>query len=92
MTSLKDIAHSMRKQVWSYVPLVLPLWLVTIGIHLLEAVARIIKVKPFASSVQIAFSHQGVEAGPWQGDQGVGLEAAAIGGGHQSVPGGEGDL
>ena len=32
MTSLKDIAQTMRKQAWSYVPLIMPLWIVMIGI------------------------------------------------------------
>ena len=65
MTSLKDIAQSMRKQVWSYVPLVLPLWIVMFGVELMEAMARIIRIKPFASTVQIAFLTKG-----WRPDSG----------------------
>jgi nucleoside-diphosphate-sugar epimerase len=64
MTSLKDIAESMRKQAWSYVPLMIPLWMIMIGIHLLEAIARIIRIKPFASSVQIAFLTKGWRPDP----------------------------
>ncbi len=59
MTSLKDIAQNMRKQVWSYVPLVLPLWIVMFGVELMEAMARIVGVKPFASKVQLAFLTKG---------------------------------
>ena len=59
MTSLKDIAQSMRKQVWSYVPLVLPLWIVMFGVELMEAMARIVGIKPFASKVQLAFLTKG---------------------------------
>jgi nucleoside-diphosphate-sugar epimerase len=65
MTSLKDIAQGMRKQAWSYVPLIIPLWIVMIGIHLMEAIARVIKIKPFASTVQIAFLTKG-----WRPDPG----------------------
>jgi len=59
MTSLRDIAETMRKQTWSYIPLTVPLWFAMIGIYLLEAIARIIKVKPFASAVQMAFLTKG---------------------------------
>src|SRR5215467_9675723 len=59
MTSLRDIAETMRKQTWSYIPLTVPLWFAMIGVYLLEAIARIIKVKPFASEVQIAFLTKG---------------------------------
>ena len=65
MTSLKDIAQGMRKQAWSYVPLIIPLWIVMIGTYLLEAIARVIKIKPFASTVQIAFLTKG-----WRPDPG----------------------
>jgi dihydroflavonol-4-reductase len=65
MTSLQDIAQGMRKQAWSYVPMTIPLWIITIGIYLLEAIARVIKVKPFASRVQIAFLTKG-----WRPDPG----------------------
>ena len=65
MTSLKDIAQSMRKQVWSYVPLVLPLWIVMFGVELMEAMARIVRIKPFASKVQLAFLTKG-----WKPDAG----------------------
>jgi dihydroflavonol-4-reductase len=59
MTSLRDIAQTMRKQTWSYIPLTVPLWFAMAGIYLIEAIARIIKVKPFASAVQMAFLTKG---------------------------------
>jgi nucleoside-diphosphate-sugar epimerase len=59
MTSLSDIAQTMRKQTWSYIPLTVPLWLAMIGVYLLEAIARTIKIRPFASAVQIAFLTKG---------------------------------
>jgi nucleoside-diphosphate-sugar epimerase len=59
MTSLRDIAQTMRKQTWSYIPLTVPLWFAMFGVYLLEAIARVIKVKPFASAVQIAFLTKG---------------------------------
>jgi hypothetical protein len=49
----------MRKQTWSYIPMMVPLWLIMVGIRLLEAVARLVKIKPFASAVQIAFLTKG---------------------------------
>jgi hypothetical protein len=64
MTSLSDIAQTMRKQAWSYVPMTIPLWLIMIGIRLLEAMARIFRVKPFASTVQIAFLIKGWKPDP----------------------------
>jgi nucleoside-diphosphate-sugar epimerase len=64
MTSLRDIALTMRKQTWSYVPLMIPLWLTMLGVHLLEAIARVIRVKPFASAVQIAFLTKGWRPSP----------------------------
>jgi dihydroflavonol-4-reductase len=59
MTSLRDIAQTMRKQTWSYIPLTVPLWFAMAGIYLIEAIARIINVKPFASAVQMAFLTKG---------------------------------
>jgi hypothetical protein len=64
MTSLRDIADTMRKQTWSYIPLTVPLWFAMAGIYLLEAIARIIKVKPFASAVQMAFLTKGWRPSP----------------------------
>ena len=64
MTSLSDIAQTMRKQVWSYVPMTIPLWLIMIGIRLLEVMAKIFRIKPFASTVQIAFLIKGWKPDP----------------------------
>jgi nucleoside-diphosphate-sugar epimerase len=64
MTSLSDIAQTMRKQAWSYVPMTIPLWLIMIGIRLLEAMAKIFRIKPFASTVQIAFLIKGWKPDP----------------------------
>jgi hypothetical protein len=64
MTTLRDIAETMRKQTWSYIPLMVPLWLTMVGIHIIEAVARLFRVKPFASAVQIAFLTKGWRPSP----------------------------
>ena len=64
MTTLRDIANSMRRQTWSYIPLTVPLWFTMLGIYLLEAIAYIVKVKPFASAVQIAFLTKGWTPSP----------------------------
>ena len=55
MTTLKGIAQAMRMQERSYVPLVMPLWLVKLGVSIMEALAKVIRVKPIASSVQTEF-------------------------------------
>jgi hypothetical protein len=72
MTSLRDIAQTMRKQTWSYIPLTVPLWFAMAGIYLIEAIARIIKVKPFASAVQMAFLTKG-----WQPNAGRAIAVLA---------------
>jgi len=59
MTSLQGIAREMRKQTSSYVPLVLPLALVKIGVALMEMVAKVARVKPLLSFVQIDFITRG---------------------------------
>jgi nucleoside-diphosphate-sugar epimerase len=64
MTSLKDIAQTMRGQTHSYIPMVLPMWMVRLGVSVLEAIARTIKVKPFASAVQIDFLTKGWKPDP----------------------------
>jgi nucleoside-diphosphate-sugar epimerase len=64
MTTLRDIAKAMRKQTWSYIPLTVPLWFSMLGIYLLETIAHIVKVKPFASAVQIAFLTKGWTPSP----------------------------
>jgi nucleoside-diphosphate-sugar epimerase len=64
MTTLQEIAHTMRRQVPSYVPRTLPLWLITLGISVLESVARMLAVKPVASMVQIEFITKGWEPNP----------------------------
>lgn len=64
MTSLKDIAQTMRAQTHSYIPMVMPMWMVRFGVSALEAIAKTIKVKPFASAVQIDFLTKGWKPDP----------------------------
>lgn len=64
MTTLAQLAAALRRQTKSYVPLVMPLWLVSMGIVVLELIARLIRVKPFASRVQIAFLTKGWQPNP----------------------------
>jgi hypothetical protein len=52
MTTLKGIALAMRRQERSYVPTVMPLWLVKLGVSIVEALAKVIHVKPIASSAR----------------------------------------
>jgi hypothetical protein len=64
MTTLKDIAQTMRAQARSYVPVIMPTWLIMLGISLLEVIARIIKTRPFASVAQIEFLTKGWKPNP----------------------------
>lgn len=64
MTSLKDIAQTMRRRTHSYIPMIMPMGIVRLGVSLLEAVARTIKLKPFASAVQIDFLTKGWKPDP----------------------------
>jgi dihydroflavonol-4-reductase len=59
MTTLQCIAQAMRRQAGSYIPAVMPLGLVTLGVSVLEALAKVIRIKPLASAVQIDFITKG---------------------------------
>jgi len=61
MTTLKDIARTMRDYAPAYVPIVMPLWLIRSGITVLEAVSKVTGVRPIASQVQIEFLTKGWE-------------------------------
>jgi dihydroflavonol-4-reductase len=61
MTTLKDIAVTLRTQGRSYVPAVMPMWVIKPGIAVLEGVARLVNVRPIASSVQIDYMTKGWE-------------------------------
>jgi nucleoside-diphosphate-sugar epimerase len=61
MTSLQEIAHTLREQTPCHVPLTLPLRLITAGIGVLETIAKLIRIKPVASMVQIEFITKGWE-------------------------------
>lgn len=64
MTSLQDLAQTMRRQTHSYIPMTLPMSITRVGVCILEAIARIIKMKPFASAVQINFLTKGWKPDP----------------------------
>jgi nucleoside-diphosphate-sugar epimerase len=64
MTTLREIARTMRGQAPCHVPLSLPLRLITLGISVLETIASVIRVKPVASMVQIEFITKGWEPNP----------------------------
>jgi nucleoside-diphosphate-sugar epimerase len=64
MTSLKGIAQTMRTQARSYVPMIMPLPVVKLGVFLMEAIAKVIRLKPLVSSVQIDFLTRGLTPDP----------------------------
>ena len=64
MASLKGIAQAMRMQEQSYVPVVMPLRLVKLGVSMMETMAKVIRVKPIASSVQTEFITRGWRPDP----------------------------
>ncbi len=61
MTSLDEIARTMRARVASYVPITMPVSITKLGVSILELASRLISVKPFASAVQIDYLTKGWE-------------------------------
>jgi len=59
MTSLDDISKALRKQTRSYTPVIMPLPVVKFGVLVMEAIARVVPIKPLTSSVQVAFLTRG---------------------------------
>jgi len=64
MTSLGEISQIVRGRIASYVPLTMPVPITKLGVSILEAAARLIGVKPFASSVQLEYLTKGWEPSP----------------------------
>jgi hypothetical protein len=61
MTSLEEIARITRDYAASYVPITMPIATTKLGVAILEAAAKIIHTKPFASSVQLDYLTKGWE-------------------------------
>ena len=78
MTTLEDIARTMRRQVRSYVPMVMPMWLITPGVVVLEAVAKITGIRPFASAVQIEFLTKGWKPDPGRATRELGWKPTSL--------------
>jgi nucleoside-diphosphate-sugar epimerase len=64
MTSLDEIARTMRGRVASYVPMTMPVSITKLGVSILESAAKLIGVKPFASTVQLDYLTKGWEPRP----------------------------
>jgi len=64
MTSLDAIAKEMRRQTRSYVPLVMPAAVVSLGVFLMEALAKVVPVKPLIAAVQLHFLTRGWAPSP----------------------------
>jgi len=61
MTSLKEMALTLRHHAKSYVPLTVPLWLAYSSTAVLEFLARLIRRRPIMARVQIEFITKGWE-------------------------------
>ncbi len=61
MTTLKGMAHSLRRHANSYVPLNAPVQIVRAGATVLEWVARLAQTRPLMARVQIDFITKGIE-------------------------------
>ncbi len=64
MTSLEEIARTMRGRIASYVPVIMPVSMTKLGVSILEGAAKLIGVKPFASAVQLDYLTKGWEPSP----------------------------
>lgn len=78
MTTLRDIARTMRGQVPSYVPMTVPMWLISPGISVLEAIARVSGTKPFASAVQLEFLTKGWKPDPGKAKRELGWKPMTL--------------
>lgn len=61
MTTLKEIAQTVKKFSDSYVPIVAPLWMSKAGASFLEIISRFTRKIPIMSKVQIKFIKKGFE-------------------------------
>jgi nucleoside-diphosphate-sugar epimerase len=64
MTSLEEIAWTMRGRIASYVPITMPVSITKLGVTIVEWVATRIGVKPFASTTQLDYLTKGWEPSP----------------------------
>jgi hypothetical protein len=64
MTSLAEIARITRRYTASYVPVRMPVAITKVGVAVLEGAAKLIGVKPFASTVQLDYLTKGWEPIP----------------------------
>jgi nucleoside-diphosphate-sugar epimerase len=64
MTTLRGIADAMRRQAPSYVPMVIPKGLARLSASLLEALAKVVRVKPLISVGQMHFLTRGWRPDP----------------------------
>jgi len=64
MTDLEEIARTTRNYIASYVPVTMPVSITKLGVVMLEAAAKLIRVKPFASTVQLDYLTKGWEPMP----------------------------
>ncbi len=82
MTSVKEMALTLRHHAKSYVPLTVPLWLASASAAGLELLAKRTRSRPIMSRVQMEFITKGVEPRsvraqkdlgwkPWSVDQGI---------------------
>ncbi len=61
MTTLREIALTLKKYSHSYVPTTMPLWAANFGASASEFIARLFRVKPIMAKVQLEFITKGLE-------------------------------
>lgn len=61
MTTLKEIALTLKENADSYVPMTVPLWMARLGTASLEVLARLTRTRPIMTRVQIEFITKGLE-------------------------------
>lgn len=61
MTTLRDIALTLRKHGPSYVPLTMPFWVAQAGAFFLEPFARLFRSRPIVAKIQLNFISKGLK-------------------------------
>ena len=78
MTTLKEIARTLRKYAGSYVPPTAPVRFAELGATMLEGLSRVTRRPPAMAHVQIDFITKGWEPKPDRANEELGWQALSI--------------
>jgi hypothetical protein len=78
MTSLKEMALTLREHAKSYIPATVPLWMAHASSSMLEFSARILRKRPIMARVQIEFITKGVEPRSDRAQEELGWEPLSL--------------